>query len=131
LAHTKIKTLIVTVNPLRMLCRGAFYSSSRIGALCRNNTDQISAIRMSLDSFALTEQTFRVREKKMHNAEIYTGAEPNTLSSKSSGQKWFVSFRYKSLRHDWYTGDDKKYILNPEDVSIGRLFLFVFTYMVL
>jgi len=30
------------------------------------------------------------------------------LSSKSSGRTISVSFRYKSLRHDWHTGDDKK-----------------------
>ena len=30
------------------------------------------------------------------------------LSSKSSGRKCSVSFRYKSLRHDWHTGDNKK-----------------------
>jgi len=33
---------------------------------------------------------------------------PSILSSKSSGQKCFVSFRYKSHRHDWHTGDYKK-----------------------
>ena len=77
MAHTKIKTFIVTVNPLRVLFRGAFYSSSRIGAPSRNNTDPISATMISLDSFAGTERTFRVRESKMHNAEIYTGVEPN------------------------------------------------------
>jgi hypothetical protein len=31
-----------------------------------------------------------------------------SLSSKSSGRKFSVSFQYKSLRHDWHTGDDKK-----------------------
>jgi hypothetical protein len=31
-----------------------------------------------------------------------------SLSSKSSGRTCSVSFRYKSLRHDWHTGDDKK-----------------------
>lgn len=75
LAHTKIKTFIVTVNPLRMLCRGAFYSSSRLGALCRNN---------SFDSFSGTERTFRVRENKLYNAEIYTGIEPNNRQFNSS-----------------------------------------------
>ena len=31
-----------------------------------------------------------------------------TLSSKSSGRNWSVIFRYKSIRHVWHTGDDKK-----------------------
>ena len=31
-----------------------------------------------------------------------------TLSSKSSGRKCSVIFRYKSIRHVWHTGDDKK-----------------------
>ena len=34
---------------------------------------------ISLDSFAGTEWTLRVRENKMHNAEIYTGVEPNNI----------------------------------------------------
>jgi hypothetical protein len=32
----------------------------------------------------------------------------STLSSKSSGRKCYVSFRYKSFRHDLHTGDEKK-----------------------
>ena len=32
----------------------------------------------------------------------------NSLSSKSSGQNCSVIFRYKSIRHVWRTGDDKK-----------------------
>ena len=32
----------------------------------------------------------------------------NSLSSKSSGQNCSVIFRYKSIRHVWHTGDDKK-----------------------
>jgi hypothetical protein len=55
---------MVTVNPLRVLCRGSFYSTSRIGALSRNNIDLISATMISLDSFAGTERTFRIHEKK-------------------------------------------------------------------
>ena len=32
---------------------------------------------------------------------------PYSLSSKSSGQKCSVIFRYKSIRHVWHTGDEK------------------------
>ena len=84
MAHKKKKTYIVTVNPLRVLCRGVLYSSSRIGALRRNTPDLISAIIISLDAFARIEQTFHLREKQMHNAEIYTGVEPNNRQLNSS-----------------------------------------------
>jgi hypothetical protein len=32
----------------------------------------------------------------------------DSLSSKSSGRKCSVIFRYKSIRHVWHTGDDKR-----------------------
>jgi len=31
-----------------------------------------------------------------------------SLSSKSSGRNCSVIFRYKSIRHVWHTGDNKK-----------------------
>jgi hypothetical protein len=44
------------------------------------------------------------------NTSIYSAVflvSPYSLSSKSSGRKCSVIFRYKSNRHVWHTGDDK------------------------
>ena len=48
----------------------------------------------------ITNSIYRYVKKKFNRAI--------SLSSKSSGRKCSVSFQYKSLRHDWHTGEDKK-----------------------
>jgi hypothetical protein len=45
--------------------------------------------------------------------------EQSSLSSKSSGRKCSVIFRYKSNRHVWHTGDDKKWVLWSNSIIIS------------
>ena len=63
---------------------------------------------LSLDNLVLIYIIYITGQEKSWDWSGSNSITVCSLSSKSSGRKCSVIFRYKSIRHVWHTGDDKK-----------------------